>query len=164
MPLRTKPLKLLLFLTTGWCRTAFSRLPWECGYTAVLGKDVQTLPKNIVCRFLLPPKQELSFILFFVKSRWPMGEIEVGRKEVPKMTPIWKCIDAGAVTGLQFKTTTTTNTKVVEAQKTNNNLTISKGRPAGRASTFIWKVSYSFYFILDLDWIVLTKRSGRQIQ
>ena len=141
MSLKTKSLK-LLFLTTGWCRKGFSRHPWECGNTAVLGKDVQTLPKNIVCRFLLPPKQELSFILFFVKSRWPMGEIEVGRKEVPKMTPIWKCIDAGAVISPQFKTTTTLN-KVAETHETNSNLTISRGKK----SKFILKNSCNFHFI-----------------
>ena len=87
-----------------------------------------------------------------VACGWNWGRKEGSAKNDPDLKMHWcRCRYRS-----QFKTTTTT--KVGEAHETYNNLTINRGRPASRASDFVWEVS--FHAEPWLDVIILTKRSA----
>ena len=71
-----------------------------------------------------------------VACGWNWGRKEGSAKNDPDLKMHWcRCRYRS-----QFKTTTTT--KVGEAHETYNNLTINRGRPASRASDFVWEVSF----------------------
>ena len=71
-----------------------------------------------------------------VACGWNWGRKEGSAKNDPDLKMHWcRCRYRS-----QFKTTTTT--KVGEAHETYNNLAIKRGRPASRASDFVWEVSF----------------------